>query len=67
MGGASVHPAVQNFLLACRAEGLGCVLTTLLCEAEPAVRALLDMAAARRRIPRRRSRRSPNRRTRVAV
>ena len=41
VGGASVYPAVQNFLLACRAEGLGCVLTTLLCEHEPAVRELL--------------------------
>jgi len=41
VGGASVYPAVQNFLLACRAEGLGCVLTTLLCEVEPAVRELL--------------------------
>jgi nitroreductase len=43
VGGASVYPAVQNFLLACRAEGLGCVLTTLLCEVEPAVRALLEI------------------------
>ena len=34
VGGASVYPAVQNLLLACRAEGLGCVLTTLLCMAE---------------------------------
>ena len=41
VGGASVYPAVQNLMLACRAEGLGCVLTTLLCEAEPEVRALL--------------------------
>lgn len=41
VGGASVYPAVQNLLLACRAEGLGCVLTTLLCEVEPEVRALL--------------------------
>jgi nitroreductase len=41
VGGASVYPSVQNFLLACRAEGLGCVLTTLLCEVEPQVRALL--------------------------
>jgi nitroreductase len=41
VGGASVYPAVQNFLLACRAEGLGCVLTTLLCEHEPVVRELL--------------------------
>ena len=49
---ASIYPAVQNALLACRAEGLGCVLTTLLCEVEPEVRALLaipepwDTAAA---------------------
>lgn len=41
VGGASVYPAVQNFLLACRAEGLGCVLTTLLCEHEAAVREVL--------------------------
>jgi nitroreductase len=41
VGGASIYPAVQNLLLACRAEGLGCVLTTLLCRAEPAVKALL--------------------------
>jgi nitroreductase len=43
VGGASIYPAVQNLLLACRAEGLGCVLTTLLCKAEPAVRALLEI------------------------
>jgi len=41
VGGASVYPAVENLLLACRAEGLGCVLTTLLCECEPEVRELL--------------------------
>ena len=41
VGGASIYPAVENALLACRAEGLGCVLTTLLCESEPAVRELL--------------------------
>lgn len=41
VGGASVYTAVENFLLACRAEGLGCVLTTLLCEVEPEVRGLL--------------------------
>ncbi len=41
VGGASIYPAVENALLACRAEGLGCVLTTLLCEVEPAVRELL--------------------------
>jgi nitroreductase len=43
VGGGSIYPAVQNLLLACRAEGLGCVLTTLLCLAEPAVRALLEI------------------------
>lgn len=43
VGGASLYPAVQNLLLACRAEGLGCVLTTLLCMAEPAVRELLEI------------------------
>jgi nitroreductase len=43
VGGASVYPAVQNALLACRAEGLGCVLTTLLCEVEPEVRTLLGI------------------------
>ena len=41
VGGGSVYTAVENLLLACRAEGLGCVLTTLLCESEPEVRKLL--------------------------
>jgi nitroreductase len=43
VGGASVYPAVQNALLACRAEGLGCVLTTLLCAVEAEVRPLLGI------------------------
>jgi len=43
VGGASIYPAVQNLLLACRAEGLGCVLTTLLCACEDEVRALLEI------------------------
>jgi len=43
VGGASVYPAVQNFLLACRAEGVGTALTTLLCLREPEVKALLDI------------------------
>jgi nitroreductase len=34
---------VQNFLLSCRNEGLGCVLTTLLCYEEPAVKELLGI------------------------
>ncbi len=41
VGGGSVYTAVENLLLACRAEGLGCVLTTLLCECEPQVREIL--------------------------
>lgn len=45
VGGASIYTAVQNALLACRAEGLGCVLTTLLCTCEPDVTALLDIPA----------------------
>ena len=43
VGGASLYPAVQNLLLACRAEGLGSVLTTLLCSREQQVRALLEI------------------------
>jgi nitroreductase len=43
VGGGSVYPAVQNFLLAARAEGLGCVLTTLLCQRESEVKALLGI------------------------
>ena len=43
VGGGSIYPAVENLLLACRAEGLGCVLTTLLCMEEPAVRELLSI------------------------
>ena len=43
VGGGSIYPAVQNLLLAARSEGLGCVLTTLLCMEEPAVKKLLDI------------------------
>ena len=43
VGGASIYPAVQNLILACRALGLGAALTTLLCQKEPEVRALLDI------------------------
>ena len=43
VGGASVYPAVQNAMLACRAEGLGCTLTTLHCYREDEVKALLDI------------------------
>jgi len=45
VGGGSVYPSVQNFLLACRKEGLGCVLTTLLCECEAEILELLGIPA----------------------
>ena len=45
VGGGSVYTAVQNLMLACRAEGVGCVLTTLLCMDEPVVRELLAIDA----------------------
>ena len=45
VGGGSVYTAVQNAMLACRAEGLGCVLTTLLCIREEEVTQLLDIPA----------------------
>ena len=43
VGGGSVYPAVQNTMLACNAEGLGCTLTTLHCIREPEVKAALDI------------------------
>lgn len=43
VGGGSIYLAVQNLLLACRAEGVGCVLTTLLCMDEPEIRELLKI------------------------
>lgn len=43
VGGASLYPAVQNLLLAARAEGLGGVLTTLIASREPEVRKVLDI------------------------
>jgi nitroreductase len=43
VGGGSVYTAVQNTMLACRAEGLGCTLTTLHCLREPEVKAALDI------------------------
>ena len=43
VGGGSVYPAVQNAMLACVAEGLGCTLTTLHCFRESEVKALLDI------------------------
>ncbi len=43
VGGASVYPAVQNAMLACVEEGLGCTLTTLHCLREPEVKTVLDI------------------------
>ena len=43
VGGGSVYPAVQNAMLACVAEGLGCTLTTLHCLREPEIKELFDI------------------------
>ena len=45
VGGGSVYTAVQNTMLACREEGLGCTLTTLHCIQEPLVLEALDIPA----------------------
>jgi nitroreductase len=45
VGGASIYPSVQNFLLACRNLGLGTALTTLLCAFEPQIKELLSIPA----------------------
>lgn len=41
--GGSVYPAVENLMLACVNEGLGCTLTTLLCYEEAAMKELLTI------------------------
>jgi nitroreductase len=43
--GGSLYPAIQNLLLACRAEGLGGVITTMIWRREEAVLELLDVPA----------------------
>ena len=43
VGGGSVYPAVQNAMLACVKEGLGCTLTTLHCLREAEVKELFDI------------------------
>ncbi len=45
ISGASIYPAVQNMLLACRALGLGSVLTTIHAYYNDEVRAVLDLPA----------------------
>ena len=44
--GSSIYPAVQNLLLACVAEGLGCAITTLHCLREPEVVDLANLLNA---------------------
>lgn len=46
VGGASVYPFGHDVLLAARNEGLGGVMTTVLCRQEKAVKELLDVPAA---------------------
>ena len=43
VGGGSVYPALQNAMLACVNEGIGCTLTTLLCFEENEVKSLLSI------------------------
>lgn len=45
VGGASVYPIVQNFMLALRDQGVASALTTLLCAVEPQVKQLLAIPA----------------------
>ncbi|MEM7467544.1 MAG: nitroreductase family protein [Pseudomonadota bacterium] len=45
VGGSSIYPVIQNFLLAARNEGLGTTLTTLLCLAENELKTLLGIPA----------------------
>jgi nitroreductase len=45
LSGASIYPAVQNFILACRAIGLGTVLTTIHAYYEEPVRAAVGLPA----------------------
>jgi nitroreductase len=43
VGGGSVYPALQNAMLACVSEGVGCTLTTLLCYEESALKDMLEL------------------------
>lgn len=43
VGGGSVYPFSHNLLLAARQEGLGGVMTTVICRQEPAVKQLLGV------------------------
>jgi nitroreductase len=46
VGGASIYPFVHNILLAARDNGLGGVITTVICRQEEAVRDLLHLPQA---------------------
>lgn len=43
VGGASVYPFAHNLLLAARDEGLGAVMTTVICRQEPRLKDLLSI------------------------
>jgi len=43
VGGGSVYPAMENLMLACVNEGIGCTLTTLLCFEEEAMKEILAL------------------------
>jgi len=43
VGGGSIYPAVQNFVLGCREANLGAALTTLLVMYEPQVKEMLNI------------------------
>jgi nitroreductase len=45
VGGASVYPIAQNFMLVLRDQGVASALTTLLCAREPEVKQLLGIPA----------------------
>jgi len=43
VGGGSVYPAIENLMLACVSEGIGCTLTTLLCYEEDSMKEVLGI------------------------
>jgi len=43
VGGGSIYPAVQNFILGCREQNIGTALTTLLVMYEPQVKEMLEI------------------------
>jgi nitroreductase len=45
LAGSSVYPIVENLCLALRAQGVGSIITTLICEREAEAAAILDLPA----------------------